>query len=876
MKCFFFLFILLMPLKAQDSTFKRPDPLVATELKGQIRIDGILDTDEWSSARANSDFFQREPNEGAPATQKTEVYIKFDKEALYIGAFLHDSAPDSIVQKLTRKDVFAPSDRFMVFVDPLHDRRTGYYFAINAAGSVQDGTLLNDDWDDSSWDAVWEGKSSIVPGGWSVEMKIPFSRLRFNKGQDIVWGINFKRELSRRNESSYLVFRPLNGSGFTSRFPDLLGLKDIEGGKNFEIVPYITTKAEYIPASPGDPFNDGSRYTPDFGADIKWNLSSGLTMNASINPDFGQVEIDPAVINLSDAESFFNEKRPFFIEGDSYYSFGYGGSNNFWGFNFGPPEFFYSRRIGRSPSGSVPSTDYYDVPVGTKILAATKLSGEMGNGWKLGTLHSLTGREFAELQTNGIHSEAEIEPLAYYGLARVKKEFDGGTGSIGIISTYVNRAFKDGRLQSQMNKSSLAFGLDGWFYLDNQQEWVFTGWTGVSRIGGSSKRLIDVQKNYVRYKQRPDVSHLGIDSSATSLSGFSGRYIINKQKGNVMVNAQLAFVDKDFDVSDLGFMFRGDAINKHIVGGYRWTEPGDIIRRANVNFAYFSNHDFGWIKFAEGFFHSGNLTFTNYLGMNWNAAYNPTTYNKTRTRGGPLTVNSPGYQLNSFFWTDSRKDFVTEFGGGFYGTNDNASRFISVWLQWSPASNLQFSVNPEIEWYKDRYMYVTTSADPLAVNTYGNRYVFADINQKTFSMGTRINWTFSPTMSLQAYIQPLVSAANYTNYKELKYSGTSNFLTYGSEGSTFDNTSKTADPDGNGPAPSINVGNNDFNYISFRGNAVLRWEYIPGSVFYLVWTQTRNDYNEIPDFRLNNSVSRMFNDRPDNIFMIKFTYWLDA
>lgn len=858
-----------------DSSVLRQMKLFAVQTAQPPVIDGIPDEAEWKKAEPYTSFFQREPVEGAPVSEKTEVYLLYDSDALYVAALLYDSQPDSIIKRLARKDIFISADRFGIFLDPLLDKRTGYYFGLNAAGTMYDGTLYNDDWDDGNWDAVWEGKSTVSSMGWSVEMKIPFSRLRFKGGEKMVWGVNFIRDIARRNESSYAVFRPKNGSGFVSRFHELHGLSNISSQKQIEIIPYITGKAEYIPSVSGNPFNDGSKYRPDLGADLKWNLASGLTLNASVNPDFGQVEIDPAVINLSDGESFFNEKRPFFVEGDSYYSFGSGGAINNWGFNFGAPDFFYSRRIGKNPSGSIPNADYYDAPVGTRILGSAKLTGQIGDKWKIGTLHALTGKEFARLHTAGVTSETEIEPFAYYGLVRVERTLNGGNSSLGLISTYTNRSFDDSRLSKEMNKSALGFGIDGWTYLDEDKVWVITGWTGVSRIGGDKERITSVQRNFIHYLQRPDAEHLGVDSNASSLSGFAGRYTINKQKGNFTFNAQLGFVDPKFDVADMGFMFRGDIINKHIVSGYRWTEPGEYIRNANINFAYFSNHDFGRVKNSEGIFHMGNITFANYYGLNWNFSYNPEAYSKTRTRGGPLTLSEASYSANLFGWSDSRKDFVFEGGGGTYWTAKGRSVFTSLWLQWSPAPNVSLSLAPEVEWNNDPYMYVTSVADPLAAGTYGKRYIFAELEQKTLAAGIRVNWTFTPSLSLQAYIQPLASAGKYTQYKELRLSGTNEYLVYGRDGSTFDATSFKADPDGGGPSPEIELWNNDFNYISLRGNAVMRWEYSPGSVLYLVWTQSRQDFTDIPDFRMGRSISNIFNNRPENIFMLKFTYWMD-
>lgn len=282
MRLMILLFLLLTTMCSQaqitDSSVFRQLKLFAVRVSAAPVIDGIPDEAEWKTAEPYSTFYQREPQEGAPVSEKTEVYLLYDDDALYVAALLHESSPDSIVQRLARKDNYISSDRFGIFLDPLRDKRTGYYFGVNAAGTLYDGTLYNDDWDESSWDAVWEGKAVVNNGGWSVEMKIPFSRLRFKGGETMIWGVNFIREISRKNESSYAVFRLKNGSGFVSRFHELHGLSNIRSEKQIEVIPYITGKAEYIPSAPGNPFNDGSRYTPDLGADIKWNLGSDLTL----------------------------------------------------------------------------------------------------------------------------------------------------------------------------------------------------------------------------------------------------------------------------------------------------------------------------------------------------------------------------------------------------------------------------------------------------------------------------------------------------------------------------------------------------------------------------------------------------------------------
>ena len=390
-------------------TARTPRPVVrAVRTPRPITIDGDLSEYTWRTAPVWDTFVQRDPEEGAPATEKTEVRIAYDDAALYVGARMHDSSPDSIVARLGRRDANCTSDYFVVYLDPYYDRRSGFYFALDAAGTFYDGVLTNDEWDDESWDGVWEGKVQQDSDGWTAEMRIPFSQLRF-KGTN-TWGVNFERDIARKHESVYLVFTPKDGSGFVSRFADLRGIEQITPPSRVEALPYVTAKAEYTRSTPGDPFNNGKKYTPGFGADFKVGIGTNLTLDATVNPDFGQVEVDPAVVNLSDVETFFSERRPFFIEGASIFNFGQGGARSYWGFNWSTPDLFYSRRIGRAPQGSVPDADYVDLPPGTRIIGAGKLSGQFGDNWSVGTIQAVTAREYAELSTNGVHSRAEIEP----------------------------------------------------------------------------------------------------------------------------------------------------------------------------------------------------------------------------------------------------------------------------------------------------------------------------------------------------------------------------------------------------------------------------------------------------------------------------------
>jgi hypothetical protein len=578
--------------------------IFAKKTNQPIVIDGKLTEQVWASNIGFNNFIQRDPVEGVSPTEKTEIKIAYDENSLYLAAKMYDTSPDSILARLTRRDEWVDCDNIVLGLDPYNDKRSGYYFGINAAGTQLDGVFYNDTWDDDSWDGVWEGKINKDNDGWTAEMKIPFSQMRFNRSETMVWGINFRRVIARKNEYDFLVFIPKKESGFVSHFASLNGLENISGGRKVEILPYVTGRAEYLQHEDGDPFNNGSNYIPGVGADLKMGVGSNLNLNATVNPDFGQVEIDPAVINLSDVETFFEEKRPFFIEGSTIFNFGYGGAQNYWGFNWSGPDFFYSRRIGRQPQGSIPDeADYADFPTGTHIIAAGKLTGKLADSWNVGTIQNVTKREYAKISSNGVRSETEIEPLSYYGIFRGQNEFADGQQGLGFISTIALRDFKDDRLRNEINKSALTFGLDGWTFLDSSKTWVLAGWTGVSSVSGNQQRMIDLQESSRHYFQRPDASHVNVDSNRTSLTGYAGRIVLNKQRGNFFVNTAFGFINPAFDVNDLGFLYRADLINWHAGAGYYWSDPTNIYRYLETGAAVFQNYDFGGTKTWEGIYH---------------------------------------------------------------------------------------------------------------------------------------------------------------------------------------------------------------------------------------------------------------------------------
>ena len=866
--------LLQMPYaRADDPAASARIEVHAVRLTGPLSIDGRLDEAAWQDAPVFSLFAQRDPVEGGSPSMRTEVRVAFDDEALYIGARMFDPSPDSIVVRLGRRDVVQNADLFQLYLDPYCDRRSGFYFGLDPAGTLYDGILYNDDWSDDSWDGVWEGVVSKDELGWTAEMRIPFSQLRYNEHDGQLWGINFRRDIARRAESDWVVFTPKNGSGFVSRFASLSGIHDILPARDIEILPYVTTRAEYLQHAAGDPFTTGSHYVPRVGADIKVGLGANLTLDATANPDFGQVEVDPAVVNLSDVETYFTEKRPFFIEGAATYRFGRGGVVNYWGFNWAEPEFFYTRRIGRAPQGSIPTADYSYVPSGTDIVGAAKLTGKLGESWNIGALQALTGREYADLQTSGVRSTLEVEPLTYYGVLRAQKEFNEGRQGIGFMSTTTERIFRDARLRDELNGSSNVAGLDGWTFLDAEKSWVVSGWAAGSFLQGDQARMIELQSNSQHYLQRPDAVRYRIDSSATSMDGYAARLVLVKQRGNFFFNGAFGVINPRFDNDDLGFLWRSDMINAHAGAGYQWVDPTDWYRRLESAFVAFQTTDFDGNLIWRGIYAYATMQMLNYYQLRLDGAYNPPTVSNRRTRGGPLTLNRPGYQIDWEITSDVRKDVDFDINSFLYQERETSWNLYAT-LDVKPSRSVSISIGPGIERNVDYVQWVGSFSDASATATFGNRYVFALLNQTTVSANIRLNWSFTPHLSLQLYLQPLISTANYRDFRELARPRSYDFTDYGTNGSSIAlaQGTYTVVPAGTGALP-FSFADPDFTLRSLRGNAVLRWEYFPGSTIYFVWTQTRAASVSLGDFQFDRSFTGMLDIRPDNIFMVKMSYW---
>jgi hypothetical protein len=841
-----------------------------------IVLDGILNEKIWQQ-EGSSDFLQSDPHDGGQPTEKTEVWVAYDEKAIYVAARLYDSQPELITRRLGRRDDFVDSDWFIFAADPYYDRRSGYQFAVNPSGSIVDWTLYNDTYEDDTWDGVWEWKVSTDDKGWCVEMRIPYNQLRFPKKDEYVWGVDFQRIIKRKNEKVAFVWIPKEDIAYVSRFAKLVGINNIRPGRHLEFLPYTVGQAGFSPAEANNPFKTGEKYLANAGFDLKVGLKSNLTLDTTLNPDFGQVEVDPAVINLSAYETYYQEKRPFFIEGSNIFDeFGRGGMALNVNINWPQPTLFYSRRIGRAPQGYVTQDGYEDFPDRTTILGAFKLTGKVAKGWNLSFVNALTAREYAEIDSSGERFQEEVEPFSYYGVLRTQKEFKEGQHGIGFLATSVIRDLRNDNLAGILNKRAFSLAVDGWSFLDKNRNWVIGGWFGGTRVEGSQEEILSLQLSSLHYFQRPDATQVEVDENATSLSGWGGRFSLEKQKGRFLMQAALGILSPGFDPNDIGFQFgSSDIINADLLLAYRWPHPGKVFRNIMIYAGPFRNYDFGGNKNWDGVLAAAEGEFLNYWGFQTMVAYNPETVSKNLTRGGPLALLPPGYQIDLSFYSDSRKSIVLSAYESFYKRPSESYQWSAgVNLRWKPRSNISFSFGPGY-YVEDAYLqWVERVDDSLMTETYGARYVFGSIYQRVLSADVRLNWTFTPKLSLQLYLQPFLAVGQYDEFKELARPKSFEYNIYGEGNSTttFADDIYTVDPDGPGPAPEFSFSNPDFNYKSFRGTTVLRWEYLPGSTLYFVWTQNRADYSNPGDLKLGRDLGDLFTASGDNIFLVKVSY----
>lgn len=851
----------------------------ALRIDSGITTDGVLDEAAWREAPVIDGFVQREPHQGQPASHRTEVRIVYDEEAIHVGAKMYDH-PDSIVGRLARRDADTGSDYILVQFDAYHDHNGDASFSVNPTGTRWDGGN-----GDLSWNPVWQAETRMVEDGWVVEMRIPFSQLRFNPGADAGWGLQIERYINRLNEIAVWSFWSRTEQGGPSRWGHLSGIRtpaSVPG--RLELLPYVVASgAANGRVDADDPFAAEHEAAFRAGMDVKYQLTSNLTLSGTLNPDFGQAEVDPAVVNLSAFETFFDEKREFFIEGRD--KLGFGGLWCFTCSNASSLSMLHTRRIGRAPQAVAlarDAGDFVDAPSATTILGAAKLTGRTAGGWNVGVLNAATAREHADVRLGADAFRQEVEPFTNYFVARVSKDLKDGNLQLGGIATSVVRDFDDDALAQQLNQHSEGIGLDADYWWADRTYHLMAQ-VAFTNIAGEPEAIDRAQRSSARYYQRPDRDDPELyDPSRTSLQGAGIYARLAREAGDWRWESSLNLRTPGFENNDIAFLTKTDYVWLHGNVNRRFTEPTSWYREANVTFGgqHESNFD-GDVTSRQ--VHLSLYTETPFY---WESGLftmvRPAALDDRKTRGGPVVGKPTEYYASWWFSTDHREPLRLNVEPTRWWAADGASETsLYVGVDWQAAPSVMLSLGPSFGMADSRRQYVAAFQDATASEFHGTRYVFSDLEQTTLSMNARLNWTFTPDMSLELFAQPYFSSNDFSRFKEYARTRDDALRVYGEDvGSVAvvrdDEAGRSyeIDPDAEGPADAFTIDDPDFNFRSLRGNAVFRWEYLPGSTLFVVWTQDRWSEQAMGDFDFARDRRALLNAPSDHVLMLKVSYWM--
>jgi hypothetical protein len=824
--------LLPLPVAAQSVSATRADtPPV---------IDGRAADAAWSAAVPAGDFWQSEPDEGAAPSQPTEFRVAYDADNLYVLVHAFDAHPDSILRALARRDVRVPSDEVWLAVDSYHDRRTGYEFFVNPDGVKRDNAIFDDGNRDASWDGVWDVATSVDASGWIAEFRIPLSQLRYPDAPEHTFGLGVWRNIQRHPETVTWPRFSRNRSGVASQLATLDGLAGLGSSRTIEATPYLVAKSE-TEALSGGGFDRA--HGLDVGGDLKVRPTPNLTVLATVNPDFGQVEADPAVLNLDAFEVFLNEQRPFFVEGAGLYRFGVNCSV----VNCTSENIFYSRRIGRSPElrGRYGNAS---TPLATPIAAAAKLTSQTGGGLSFGALSALTRR------VGGV-DDATVEPLTNRAVLTAEQSFRDGYASVRVIGTAVNRSLDDWTAPF-LHESAYAALVNGRARFGGGNYEV-AGWLAASRVAGAPEAIALTQGNAVHYYQQPG-DEPDVDPLRTALSGHAGQIRVGKNGGGI-TRFETSFLrhSAGFEINDLGFLRRADFQDWSTWGALQLNEPTSWYRWLNWNGNYWQH----WNTSGRVLQRAVNSNAHIGLHNNWNFHAGFTlgglgaTVCDRCTRGGPLLRQSVGFFPWWSFNGDGRLALSPSLGMNMTFTDEGATRSINV----NPALNIRVStrLDGRVGLNLTHNVNHTQWIENLEGPGGATRSVFAHLEQRTRSANVRINYTARPNLTVQFYGEPFWSSGDYSDFRELSATP---------EASDYDDRFVAY-----APGASTATG---FHFQQLRTNLVVRWEYLPGSTFFLAWAHGRQASGGPSDLSWNDEVRDLFDLHPDNTFLIKVAHWL--
>ena len=829
-------------------------------------IDGKLEDACWKNEGTwSQEFLQNTPVERGHATYPTRIKILFDDKNIYFALRAWDPEPEKINRFVGNRDDNSIGDLISVAFDSYHDTRAAAEFNINAGGNKTDLIVTDNLSVNLNWNAVWEGKTAVNDSSWSVEFRIPLNQLRYNHSDTgMVWGLHVRRIVRRIQEVDQWSLIPRKNSGHVYSFGTMYGLQGVRKPRLLEFLPYAAAKATSEPTIEGSPYAKNTRWNGNAGVDAKIGVGD-FTLDVTINPDFGQIEADPSVMNLTAFETFYEEKRPFFLEGKHIFDFS--PDNNM---------MFYSRRIGHAPTYNPAvdnTTSFSQVPEFTNIINAVKLTGTTRNGVSVGILQSTTQRETAKLTEDGTETNPVVEPLTNFLVARLQKVANKGNTQFGTMMTSTNRMIEDAHLEF-MNRNAYSAGIDLLQYMKNRE--YFIDFKGImSHINGEESAMVNLQRNATHYYQRPDATgYLGVDSSRRSLSGTGG-YLSAGRQGNkrFIFSEKVSWWSPGFDLNDAGYLLMADLVENTSRVAYRQTEPGNLFRNYTLTLAQMNGWNFG----GTSTYHDITGQFTAQFNNKWDVSVIESyVFSELATRllrGGPAFRLSPYLKNSLTFNTDKSRRIMF----GLRNTGVLSSDGVSRRYMFEPALSFRLGnhiyIKTDFEYANntDDFIYVTQK--PMEGEM---QYVMARIKQQTYNLTLRLNYNITPDISIQYYGSPFVSSGIYDNYKRSADSHSNNlserYHAYTDAEISFDKPSDTYTvTEGTG---SFSFSNPDFSFQEFRSNLVARWEYRPGSTLYLVWENNRTSRTGNYYSSLNQNLDALYAVPPTNVFMVKMSFWL--
>lgn len=861
---------------AQDSTQVITKKRYFTQSLGEYAapdINGVLEDEAWNLVEWGGDYIEWQPDENTPPSHQTKFKILYDSKNLYIGVRCYDSEPDKIVKRLSRRDGF-DGDWVEFNIDSYFDKRTAFSFTITAAGVKGDEFISNNgnNWD-SSWNPIWYAKAHVDDEGWTAELRIPLSQLKFGSAEEQVWGFQSTRRFFRDEERSLWQRKPVDQPGWVSEFGELHGLKNIQPQKQLEIQPYTVAKTETYEAEEGNPFRDGSESDITAGLDAKIGITNDLTLDLTVNPDFGQVDADPSAIALDGFQIFFQERRPFFVENKNIFDFRVSQSQA--GNTFGSDNIFYSRRIGRSPQGYPDTSDgeFVDQPDNTPMIGAAKFSGKTKNGWAIGVLESVTSRRNATIINGAGNTRKEmVEPLTNYFVGRLQKDFNQRNSYIGGIFTATNRE----NLPEQLNflhDAAYTGGLDFKHQWANR-DWYVGGNLTMSHVQGSKEAIANTQQSITHLFDRVGADHVQVDTTRTSLTGTGGNVQIGKiGNGHWRFESGATWRSPELELNDIGFQRQSDDVRHYTWIGYQTLKPDSTFRRVGINYNHWTAWDF---QGNHNYLQFNTNTWQNWKG-NWNTNigfnFAPIEYSNFALRGGPRLRQSPWVNFWNSINTDSRKKIRFSFFHNGRKALDNSIKtyYMEGGFVYQPINALRISAFPSLRINRDKLQFIDNFNDVGGLP----RYLNGEISQRTLSMSVRLNYTINPNLTIQYWGQPFISRGRYSNFKHITEpvakTFEDRFIQYSADQTSLIDGEYAIDEDLDG-ITDFSFDDPDFSFVQFRSNLVIRWEYIPGSEIFLVWSQDVSRSGDPTDGLLSSLGDNIFGQKPQNIFLLKATY----